>query len=143
MARIPLSQNDDWQLDGPDVQGREVRDEDGTRLGRVKDLFVNTETRAVEAILLDDGTRLDVRHARADEGGGPVIVERIPAPGTNPEIYHAPDRDTDRPGDLGGAHRRADVDPKRAQYVGEYHTHYSIDADDPDGEPDGPDHTAS
>ena len=138
MARLPLSQNDDYQLgdDVPDVRGWDVYDGD-RRLGRIDDLIINTDTGRVETAVLDSGERYHLRDL--DLGDGVARLTKVTTPGTNPEIYHEPDRDTERPGDLDGDHRRADPGPKRAQYIGEYqsakYTKYSDDADDAPPEP--------
>ena len=129
MARIPLDQNDDWQLadGGQDVRGWDVRAQDGNALGPIDRLIVNTETEAVEAVVLADGSQYEVDDLRFEDGV--AYLGASVAPTANPMVDHAPmpehDRASDRPGDLDGSHRRAHLDPDRAQYVGEFHSHYS------------------
>lgn len=129
MARIPLSQNDDWHLgDAPDIRGWTVQNPDGRTVGCVDDLIVNTHTHQVDSIVLDTGDRYPMVDVELRDGV--VRLDRVSTPETNPETAQPPGLDDERPGDLDGSHRRAHLDPKRAKYIGEYHPRASTPADE-------------
>ncbi|MGB3541703.1 PRC-barrel domain-containing protein [Rubrivirga sp.] len=59
MSRIALSDSGDWQLEFPDdqdVRGYRAVDKDGTSVGVVDAMIVNTEEERVDAVVLEDGT---------------------------------------------------------------------------------------
>lgn len=58
MSRTYLSNTGDWQLkfDEQDVRGYRALDKDGTQVGVVDNMVVNTDENRVDAIVLEDGT---------------------------------------------------------------------------------------
>ena len=58
MSRITLSNTGDWKLEfeDQDVRGYRAVDEDGTPIGTVDAMIINTEEERVDAIVLEDGT---------------------------------------------------------------------------------------
>lgn len=72
--RTRLSDLDDWQLvhDEQDIRGWKALDKAGQRLGIISDLLVNTDTKLVESIRLDNGQEYDIR--LVDIGDGVVYI---------------------------------------------------------------------
>ena len=70
MSRIALSNTGDWKLsfDEQDVRGFRAVDKDGTPVGTVDTMIVNTETKRVDAILLEDGTEYPADDLSIGEG---------------------------------------------------------------------------
>lgn len=70
MARIPLSNTDDWQLkfDDQDVRGYDALDADGNRVGAVRDMIVDTDEERVDAVVLDDGAEYPARDLSIGDG---------------------------------------------------------------------------
>lgn len=70
MSRIPLSDTGDWQLrfDGQDIRGFDALTADGTKVGEVDNMIVNTEAERVDAIVLEDGTEYPARDISIGEG---------------------------------------------------------------------------
>ena len=82
MARISLSDTDDWQLkfDDQDVRGYDALDADGNRVGAVSDMVVNTDEERVDAVVLSDGTEYPARDLSI--GDGAVYLTSVTADGT-------------------------------------------------------------
>lgn len=70
MARVLLSNTDDWELkfDEQDVRGHKAYDASGDEVGRVDDMIVDTEARRVTAIRLDDGREFPAREIAIADG---------------------------------------------------------------------------
>lgn len=70
MARVPLSDTDDWKLkfDEQDIRGHDVYDAGGTRVGEVDEMIVDTEARRVTMVRLDDGRELSARDITITDG---------------------------------------------------------------------------
>ena len=70
MARQPLSDTGDWNLrfDDQDIRGFDALTADGTKVGVVDDMIVNTEAERVDAIVLDDGTEHPARDISIGDG---------------------------------------------------------------------------
>lgn len=83
-----FSSLEDWKIvhEDQNILGWAVHDQEGRHLGRVEDLFVNTETELVESIELDNGQRYDTR--QIEIGDHRVLVrthtDRDERPGTPP-----------------------------------------------------------
>jgi sporulation protein YlmC with PRC-barrel domain len=82
MAHVLLSDTKDWALadKDQDLRGWDVLDANGTRIGTVGDLIVDTDAQRVDTIVLEDGTTF-----RADAvslGDHVVYVEAYGAPVT-------------------------------------------------------------
>ncbi len=78
MARAPLSQLDDWELDheSQDLRGHRLVDERGALLGTVREMIVDTDAERVDAIVLDDGAEYPVSTFEIRDG---TAVLRSPA----------------------------------------------------------------
>ncbi|GAB5534620.1 MAG: hypothetical protein Rubg2KO_08690 [Rubricoccaceae bacterium] len=64
MSRTALSNTGDWKLkfeDTQDVRGYRALDADGTSVGTVDAMIVNTDRKLVDAIVLEDGTEYPAR----------------------------------------------------------------------------------
>lgn len=71
MARITLSNTDDWQLkfETQDVRGFEALDAKGDKLGAtVQDLIVDTDDKRIDAITLSNGTEYPAEHVALGDG---------------------------------------------------------------------------
>jgi uncharacterized protein (TIGR02271 family) len=70
MARTPLSQLDDWELvnEDQDLRGMPVQDQEGNRIGTVKEMIVDTDTEYVDMIVLDDGSEYPAGDVEARQG---------------------------------------------------------------------------
>jgi uncharacterized protein (TIGR02271 family) len=70
MARIPLSQTNDWELvnERQDIRGSKVQDVSGRPLGTVRDLIVNTDVEAVDGVILDNGRQYSTREIEIRDG---------------------------------------------------------------------------
>ena len=86
MARIQLSNTDDWKLkfDDQDVRGYDALDADGNRVGAVRDMIVDTDEERVDAVLLEDGTEYPARDLSI--GDGVVYLTSI-VPGDEARAY--------------------------------------------------------
>ncbi|MDX1530880.1 MAG: PRC-barrel domain-containing protein [Rhodothermales bacterium] len=75
MTRVPLSNTGDWKLEyeEQDVRGFDALDAAGNRIGEVEHMIVNTDTKYVDAVVLDDGTEYPARDIRI--GDGVIYVE--------------------------------------------------------------------
>ena len=111
MARLLLSESDDWALSFPkehDVRGYEAVDESGNPTGRrVRDLVLDPDAERVGALLLDDGTESPA--ADVSIGDGVVYLTHTPGEGA------AARRDA---GGAGGALRRGAGDASAALGLG-------------------------
>ena len=72
MARLLLSDTDDWTLeveDDQDVRGYRVVDIDGADTGRtVDDMIVDTDAELVDAVVFSDGTEYPTRELSIGDG---------------------------------------------------------------------------
>ena len=70
MSRIPLSNTGDWKLkfDEQDVRGFDAVDANGTRLGEIDTMMVNTDQRRVDAIVLEDGQEIPAKEISIGDG---------------------------------------------------------------------------
>ncbi len=68
MAVLPLSQLAGWRLADPsqDLRGRQIVDRDGSVIGTVTELPVNTETELIDHIVLDNGYAVPLRRIEID-----------------------------------------------------------------------------
>ena len=68
MTRAPLSQLDDWKLvdSDQDIRGWPLKGADGRTFGEIREMIVDTDTRSVEALVLDDGTLVPMGEVRLD-----------------------------------------------------------------------------
>lgn len=81
MARMPLSDNSDWELvhSDQDIRGWAVQDHAGNRIGKVRELIANTETERIDTVVLDDGREFS---ASEIELGDDVVYVRGTETGT-------------------------------------------------------------
>lgn len=80
MSRIALSDTGDWKLEFPhdqDIRGYRALDEDGTQVGVVDTMIVNTNEKRVDAVLLEDGTEYPA--ADLSIGDGVVYLTAVDA----------------------------------------------------------------
>ena len=70
MPRVPLSRLPDWTVldEDQEIRGLRLADEDGTTLGLITDLIVDTEAGYVTALLLDTGTEIPADDVEIGEG---------------------------------------------------------------------------
>lgn len=70
MSRIALSNTGSWKLKfgDQDVRGYRALDKDGTPVGTVDTMVVNTDEKRVDAILLEDGTEYPARDLSIGDG---------------------------------------------------------------------------
>ena len=71
MSRIALSDSGDWKLQFPDdqdIRGFRALDKDGTPVGVVDTMIVNTDEERVDAVLLEDGTEYPARDLSIGDG---------------------------------------------------------------------------
>lgn len=71
MSRISLSDTGDWKLEFPDdqdVRGFRAVDANGSPVGTVDNMIVNTEEERVDAIVLEDGTEYPARDISIGDG---------------------------------------------------------------------------
>ena len=82
MSRIALSDAGDWKLEFPDdqdIRGFRALDADGTQVGTVDTMVVNTDEERVDAILLDNGTEYPASDLSI--GDGVVYLTTVHAQG--------------------------------------------------------------
>ena len=121
MSRISLSDTGDWKLEFPDdqdVRGFRALDADGTQVGTVDNMIVNTEEERVDSIVLEDGTE----YPAADISIGDGVVYLTTVQG-------APTGDVDQEvrvyGDSGQVVRREQVeDADYDAHADAFRTHY-------------------
>jgi len=88
MARVRLEDAKEWQLTDKsnDIRGRELRDSVGRTLGTIQTMIVDTDSRQVEAVVLEDSTEYPVRDLQLMEQAiyfipsSPAPVAPPPAP---------------------------------------------------------------
>ena len=71
MSRIALSDSGDWKLQFPDdqdIRGFRALDKDGTPVGVIDTMIVNTDEERVDAVLLEDGTEYPARDLSIGDG---------------------------------------------------------------------------
>lgn len=70
MARIPLSDTGEWHLrfDDQDIRGFDALTADGTKVGEIDHMIVNTDAERVDAVVLDDGTEYPARDISIGDG---------------------------------------------------------------------------
>ena len=71
MSRIALSDTGDWKLqfeDDQDIRGYRALDKDGTPVGVVDTMIVDTDEERVTAVLLEDGTEYPARDLSIGDG---------------------------------------------------------------------------
>lgn len=80
MARVLLSNTDDWQLkfEEQDVRGRAVLDASGDRVGSVDDMIVDTDARRVTHVRLDDGREFAARDLVITDDAVYLNKEEVP-----------------------------------------------------------------
>ena len=63
MGRISINRSDDWHVehDRQDIRGWAVHDAAGKRVGRVRDLVADTDSKLVETVVLDDNEEYPAR----------------------------------------------------------------------------------
>lgn len=83
MARVPLTQQDQWQLvdAGHDVRGFIVMDPGGVPLGHVSEMIVDTRAGLVDAIILDDGAEIPATQFVIERGRVQVLSQPVAVPG--------------------------------------------------------------
>lgn len=71
MARKPLSQLPDWELEHKeeDIRGKTLQDESGKQLGKVSDMILDTDIECAVEVVLDNGSRypadrIDIRNGK-------------------------------------------------------------------------------
>ncbi len=69
MARKRISRSDDWNLvhDEQDIRGHRMIDAEGNTIGTVDDLIINTDSKLVETIVLEDGTEYSTDEIEIDD----------------------------------------------------------------------------
>ena len=120
MSRIALSHTGDWKLEFPhdqDIRGYRALDEDGTQVGIVDNMIVNTDEKRVDAITLEDGTEYPA--ANVSIGDGVVYLTGVDASADHVEgevrVY----------GDSGTVLRRERVeDPDYDAHTDAFRTHH-------------------
>ena len=71
MSRIALSNTGDWKLkfeDTQDIRGFKALDKDGTPVGVVDTMIINTERELVDSIVLEDGSEYPARDISIGDG---------------------------------------------------------------------------
>lgn len=70
MPLIALSNTDDWELSNTqqDIRGSEVLGPDGTPVGTVRDMILDTEAERVTMIVLDNGTEIPASEIEIRDG---------------------------------------------------------------------------
>lgn len=83
MSRIALSDSGSWKLSfsEQDVRGYRAVDKDGTPVGVVDAMIVNTDEKRVDAVVLDDGTEYPARDLSI--GDGVVYLTTVEANGAS------------------------------------------------------------
>ena len=86
MSRISLSNTGDWKLefDDQDIRGFKALDADGTAVGTVDTMVVNTDEERVDAIVLEDGTEYPA--ADISIGDGVVYLTTVQADSAGAEV---------------------------------------------------------
>ena len=106
MSRAFLRELDDWKLrdEDKDIRGKILKRPDGKEVGRVRDLVANTESKRVEAVVLDRGEEYPVRDVEIR--GNEVILnpQRTAAAGRAP-VTDRP-AETNRPAEYDAGHAR-------------------------------------
>lgn len=79
MSYVSLTESDEWRLhdESQDIIGWVAKDASGARLGEVADMVVNTETKYVETIVLDDGSEYPALSASIDQKEGVVYMDEV------------------------------------------------------------------
>ena len=121
MSRISLSDTGDWKLEFPedqDVRGFRALDADGTPVGVVDNMIVNTEEERVDTIVLDNGSEYPA--ADISIGDGVVYLSDVETASTgdvNEEVRVY--------GDSGQVVRREQVeDADYDSHANAFRTHY-------------------
>ena len=118
MSRIALSNTGDWKLkfeDTQDVRGFRALSKDGTPVGVVDTMIVNTDSEVVDAIVLEDGTEHPARDISI--GDGVVYLTAVTDADIDGEV---------RVYDDGKVVRRVDVeDADAGAHADAFRTHHS------------------
>lgn len=121
MSRIALSDTGDWKLEFPedqDIRGYRALDKDGTPVGTVDTMIVNTDRKQVDAILLEDGTEYPA--ADLSIGDGVVYLTTV-----DTDSGHDVEGEVRVYGDSGTVIRREEVDdPDYDAHVDAFQTHH-------------------
>ena len=121
MSRISLSNTGDYKLEfeDQDVRGYRAVDEDGTPVGTVDAMIVNTDEERVDAIVLEDGTEYPA--ADISIGDGVVYLTGVHAGATDGDV----DETVRVYGDSGKVIRREQVeDGDYDAHVDAFRTHH-------------------
>ena len=130
MSRIALSNTGDWELEFPkdqDVRGFRALDKDGSQVGIVDHMIVNTDEKRVDAILLEDGSEYPASNISI--GDGVVYLTSVDASADHVDgevrVY----------GDSGRVLRREEVeDADYDAHADAFRTHYGSAYDSGDYE---------
>jgi uncharacterized protein (TIGR02271 family) len=84
MTHQLFSESDDWELenDGQDVRGWSVVDAQGSTLGTVTDMLVDTDTETIDRLVLDSGSEIDISSVAVGDGTITVADAAMGATGT-------------------------------------------------------------
>ena len=121
MSRISLSNTGDWKLEfeDQDIRGYRAVDEDGSPVGTVDAMVVNTDEERVDSIILEDGTE----YPAADISIGDNVVYLT---GVHAQATDDVDETVRVYGDSGQVVRREDVeDGDYDAHVEAFRTHHS------------------
>lgn len=138
MAHVLLDDTSDWELSdaAQDIRGREVRDANGTPIGTVGGMIVDTDARVVDTIVLTDGSRFRAGDVSIDDDavyvttyGAPVGVATRPyADGHGVRPRGRPAERVEAPG--GAAGFAAYDDDFRSHYRDAYRDDDDLEYDD-------------
>ena len=78
MARVPLSQMDDWELEdkNQDLRGQPLVDQEGRELGTVEEMIVDVEAERVDALRLENGTEYPASSFEIRDGAAHLLRDR-------------------------------------------------------------------
>jgi hypothetical protein len=70
MTHELFSESDNWEVenDGQDVRGWSVVDDQGQTIGKVSDMYVDTQTETIDRLVLDNGSEIDVNSLEVGDG---------------------------------------------------------------------------
>jgi hypothetical protein len=70
MTHELFSESDNWEVenDDQDVRGWSVVDEQGQTIGKVSDMYVDTQTETIDRLVLDNGSEIDVNSVEVGDG---------------------------------------------------------------------------
>lgn len=76
MSRALLRELNDWKLkdEDRDIRGKTLKASDGRSLGNIRDMIADTDTRQVEAVVLDNGAEYPLRSIDLRNDGSVVLA---------------------------------------------------------------------